>query len=96
MIAVRREGVSELRINYGPGYRVYYVQRRARYILLLAGTEKFSDWLHALRDSRARGKILIRIDRLAHGNPGDLAPVVQALPGEAGLFGYFGHSARLR
>lgn len=38
-------------------------------------TEEFSDWLGALRDARAKGKILIRIDRLANGNPGDVAPV---------------------
>ena len=38
-------------------------------------TEEFSQWLAALRDSRAKAKILVRIDRLSYGNPGDVAPV---------------------
>ena len=35
-------GISELRIDYGPGYRVYYLREGDRMILLLCGGDKSS------------------------------------------------------
>ena len=36
------DGVSELRVDYGPGYRVYSVKKGDLYVVLLAGGDKSS------------------------------------------------------
>ena len=44
-------------------------------VLEIQKSATFDAWLSGLRDSKARARILTRIDRLAHGNPGDVKPV---------------------
>lgn len=49
------EGVSEMRIDFGPGYRLYFKSRRRELIILLAGGDKktqASDIKVALRLAR--------------------------------------------
>ena len=38
-------------------------------------TEIFAKWIDGLQDLRARARILVRIERLASGNPGDVRAV---------------------
>jgi len=42
-------------------------------------TEVFQAWLERLRDRRAATRIIARIVRLTHGNPGDVKPVGEGL-----------------
>jgi putative addiction module killer protein len=49
------EGVSELRIHYGPGYRVYFTRHGKAVVILLAGGDKRTqsrDIMKALRLAR--------------------------------------------
>lgn len=48
-------GISELRIAYGPGYRVYFVQRGEVLVVLLCGGDKSSQ-----RKDISRARILAR------------------------------------
>ena len=38
-------------------------------------TELFAEWIDNLTDIKARARILVRIERLALGNPGDVKPI---------------------
>ncbi|MFS3127776.1 type II toxin-antitoxin system RelE/ParE family toxin [Nocardioides sp. Bht2] len=49
------DGVSELRIDHGPGYRVYYLQQRDIVIVLLCGGDKSSQ-TSDIRRARALAK----------------------------------------
>ena len=42
-------------------------------------TDVFVEWLDSLRDIRARARVLVRIERLAAGNPGDVKPISEGV-----------------
>ncbi len=44
-------------------------------MLEIRKTEDYAKWIDNLADIRARARILVRVERLAAGNPGDVKPV---------------------
>lgn len=42
-------------------------------------TDNFAKWIDGLQDMRARARILVRIERLRAGNPGDVKPVGEGI-----------------
>ncbi|MEQ1712507.1 MAG: type II toxin-antitoxin system RelE/ParE family toxin [Hyphomicrobium sp.] len=44
-------------------------------MLEIRQTPDFAEWMKGLADHKGKAKIASRIERLAHGNPGDVAPV---------------------
>jgi putative addiction module killer protein len=38
-------------------------------------TAEFDKWLRRLRDTKAKAKIFVRVERFAAGNPGNVAPI---------------------
>lgn len=44
-----REGISEMRIDYGPGYRVYFMRRGPMALVLLVGGDKHTQEADILR-----------------------------------------------
>jgi len=44
-------------------------------VIEIRKTHAFAEWIDGLRDIHARARILVRIERLVAGNPGDVRPV---------------------
>jgi len=63
---VCRDGVSELRINYGPGYRVYYFQHGKALVVLLCGGDKRAQDTDISRAVAFRADFLRRIKEKDH------------------------------
>lgn len=59
------------------------VQRKSvrynRHVAVVRTTRTIDRWLKGLKDEKTRVRILLRLDRLAHGNPGQVAPIGNGL-----------------
>jgi putative addiction module killer protein len=44
-------------------------------VVTIRKTDRFAKWLDGLADIRAKARVMVRIERLAMGNPGDVKPV---------------------
>jgi putative addiction module killer protein len=44
-------------------------------VLQIRKTDIYAEWIDNLRDLQGRARILVRVERLAAGNPGDVMPV---------------------
>jgi len=56
--------MSEMRIDYGPGYRVYFVGRGERVVILLCGGDKRGqgrDITHAIHNGFCQGQAVSRV-----------------------------------
>jgi putative addiction module killer protein len=42
-------------------------------------TEVYRDWIDSLKDRTGRARVQVRVDRLAHGNPGNLRALTEGV-----------------
>lgn len=50
-------GVSDLRIDYGPGYRVYFTRRGSLFVILLCGGDKHTQSRDIKRAAEIAGQL---------------------------------------
>ena len=66
-------------------------------MLEIRKTEPFAKWIDGLKDIRVRARILVRIERLATGHPGDVKPVGEGFQSCGSIMvpgiGFITHSA---
>ena len=63
-----REGVLEMRIDQGPGYRVYYFQHQRKLVVLLCGGDKHTQDVDVNRAIACKNDFLRRLKENRHGD----------------------------